>query len=47
MADDIIAFFGNTDLYQLITDLVRITILPPKRPTEDSPISAKLSSPAH
>ena len=43
MADDIIAFFGNTDLYQLITNLVsELTILPPERPSENSPISGKI-----
>ncbi len=42
VADDIIAFFGNADLYQIITDLVsKLTILPPKRPNEESPISGK------
>jgi DNA ligase (NAD+) len=42
MADDIIAFFGNADLYQIITNLVsELTILPLESPVEDSPISGK------
>ncbi len=42
IADDIIAFFCNTELYQLIIDLVsELTILPPEQPNEESPISGK------
>ena len=42
MANDITAFFGNPDLYQLIGDLVaELTILPPERPAETSAISGK------
>ncbi len=42
MANDITAFFGNTDLYQIITNLVNeLTILPLESPTENSPISGK------
>ena len=42
MANDITAFFGNPDLYQLIVDLVaELTILPPERPAENSAISGK------
>jgi DNA ligase (NAD+) len=40
--NDITAFFGNPDLYQLIVDLVaELTILPPERPAENSAISGK------
>ncbi len=42
MANDITAFFGNSDLYHLISELVNeLSILPPKRPAENSPISGK------
>ena len=42
MANDITAFFGNPDLYQLIVDLVaELTILPPERPAENSAVSGK------
>jgi DNA ligase (NAD+) len=42
MANDVTAFFGNPDLYQLIVDLVaELTILPPERPAENSAISGK------
>jgi DNA ligase (NAD+) len=42
MANDITAFFGNPDLYQLIVDLAaELTILPPERPAENSAISGK------
>ena len=42
MADDIIAFFGNADLYEIITNLANeLTILPLENPAEDSPISGK------
>ncbi|MGA0310229.1 MAG: BRCT domain-containing protein, partial [Candidatus Puniceispirillaceae bacterium] len=42
VADDIISFFGNRDLHQLIVDLVGLlTILPPERPADNSPISGK------
>ncbi len=43
IADDITAFFCNADLYQLITDLVsELTVLPPKRSTENSLIRNKI-----
>jgi DNA ligase (NAD+) len=43
MANDITAFFGNPDLYQLIVDLVaELTVLPPERPAENSAISGKI-----
>jgi DNA ligase (NAD+) len=42
MANDVTAFFGNPNLYQLIVDLVaELTILPPERPSENSSISDK------
>ncbi|MDC3234422.1 NAD-dependent DNA ligase LigA [Candidatus Puniceispirillum sp.] len=42
MADDIISFFGNTNLYQIITNLVNeLNIMPLESPAEDSPISGK------
>jgi len=42
VADDITSFFGNRDLHQLIVDLVGLlTILPPERPADNSPISGK------
>ena len=42
MAVDITAFFGNADLYHLITDLVsELTILRPEYPKKNSPISGK------
>mgnify|MGYP001405946054 CR=1 FL=1 len=42
MANDVTAFFGNPDLYQLIVGLVaELTILPPERPAENSAISGK------
>ena len=42
VADDITSFFANRDLYQLIVDLAALlTILPPQRPAENSPISGK------
>ena len=43
MADDIISFFGNADLYQIVQQLCSvITVLPPERPTNDSPVSGKI-----
>jgi len=43
MADDIISFFGNADLYQIVQQLRSVvTVLPPERPTKDSPISGKI-----
>ena len=42
MAVDITAFFGNSDLYHLITDLVsELTILRPEYPKKNSLISGK------
>ena len=43
MADDIISFFGNADLYQIVQQLCSvITVLLPDRPTNDSPVSGKI-----
>ena len=43
MADDIISFFGNADLYQIVQQLHSVvTVLPPERPTNDSPVSGKI-----
>ncbi|MDB4852081.1 NAD-dependent DNA ligase LigA [Alphaproteobacteria bacterium] len=43
MADDIISFFGNADLNQIVQQLCSvITVLPPERPTNDSPVSGKI-----
>jgi DNA ligase (NAD+) len=43
MADDIISFFGNADLYKIVQQLCSvITVLPPERPTNDSPVSGKI-----
>ena len=43
MADDIISFFGNADLYQIVQQLCSvITVLPPERPTNDNPVSGKI-----
>ena len=42
MANDITTFFGNADLYHLITDLVsELTVLSLAHPAENSPISGK------
>jgi DNA ligase (NAD+) len=43
MADDIISFFSNPDLYQIALNLLAVvTVLPPDRPANDSPISGKI-----
>ena len=43
MADDIISFFGNADLYQIVQNLLDVvTVLPPERPVNNSPISEKI-----
>ena len=43
LADDIISFFGNADPYQIVQQLCSvITVLPPERPTNDSPVSGKI-----
>lgn len=43
MADDIIRFFGNADLYQIVQNLLDVvTVLPPERPVNNSPISGKI-----
>ena len=43
MADDIISFFGNADLYQIVKNLLDVvTVLPPERPVNNSPISGKI-----
>jgi DNA ligase (NAD+) len=43
MADDIISFFGNADLYQIVQQLHSVvTVLPPERPANDSPVSGKI-----
>jgi DNA ligase (NAD+) len=43
MADDIISFFGNADLYQTVQNLLDVvTVLPPERPVNNSPISGKI-----
>ena len=43
MADDIISFFGNADLYQIVQNLLDVVIaLPPERPVNNSPISGKI-----
>ena len=43
MADDIISFFGNADLYRIVQSLLDVvTILPPERPVNNSPISGKI-----
>jgi DNA ligase (NAD+) len=43
MADDIISFFGNADLYQIVQQLLAVvTVLPPERPANDSPVSGKV-----
>jgi len=43
MADDIISFFGNADLYQIVQQLrAVVTVLPPERPANDSPVSGKI-----
>ena len=43
MADDIISFFGNAALYQIVQNLLDVvTVLPPERPVNNSPISGKI-----
>jgi DNA ligase (NAD+) len=43
MADDIISFFGNADLYQIVQQLrAVVTVLPPERPANDSPVFGKI-----
>ena len=43
MADDIISFFGSADLYQIVQNLLDVvTVLPPERPINNSPISGKI-----
>ena len=43
MADDIISFFGNADLYLIVQNLLDIvTVLPPERPVNNSPIFGKI-----
>ena len=43
MADDITSFFGNRELFRLITELVNeLLVLPPERPAQNSPISGKV-----
>ena len=43
MANDIISFFGNADLYQIVQNLLdMVTVLPPERPINNSPIFGKI-----
>ena len=43
MADDILSFFGNADLYQIVQQLrAVVTVLPPEQPTNYSPVSGKI-----
>ena len=43
MADDIVSFFGNADLYQIVQSLLDVvTVLPPERPVNNSAISGKI-----
>ena len=43
MAHDIISFFGNTDLHQIVQNLLDVvTVTPPERPVNNSPISEKI-----
>ena len=43
MADDVISFFSNPDLYQIVENLLDVvTVLPPERPVNNSPISGKI-----
>ena len=43
MADEIISFFSNADLYQIVQQLrAVVTVLPPERPANDSPVSGKI-----
>ncbi|MEC8109225.1 MAG: NAD-dependent DNA ligase LigA [Pseudomonadota bacterium] len=43
MADDVISFFGNSDLYQIVQNLLDVvTVLPPERPVDNSPISGRI-----
>lgn len=42
MADDIINFFSTPDLYQIVQKLLDVvTVLPPDRPVNNSPVSGK------
>jgi len=42
MADDIISFFSTPDLYQIVQKLLGVvTVLPPDRPVNNSPVSGK------
>ena len=42
MADDIISFFSTPDLYQIVQKLLDVvTVLPPDRPVNNSPVSGK------
>lgn len=42
MADDIISFFSTPDLYQIVQKLLDfVTVLPPDRPINNSPVSGK------
>ena len=42
MADDIISFFGDSELHQIVQKLLDvISVLPPERPTYESPVSGK------
>ena len=42
MADDIISFFSTLDLYQIVQKLLDVvTVLPPDRPVNNSPVSGK------
>ena len=43
MADDVISFFCNAALYQIVQNLLDVvTVLPPERPVNNSPISGKI-----
>jgi DNA ligase (NAD+) len=43
MADEIISFFSNADLYQIVQQLrAVVTVLPPERPANNSPVSGKI-----
>ena len=42
MADDMISFFSTPDLYQIVQKLLDVvTVLPPDRPVNNSPVSGK------
>ena len=42
MADDIISFFSTPDLYQIVQKLLDVvSVLPPDRPVNNSPVSGK------